>query len=129
MKVSTKALVINKDGKILGLRRSETHPHKPFQWDLPGGLVEEGEDLIEAIKREIKEETDLDVEDVSLLHAIAGKSSGGDYIITIAYRAFSKSDEVKISWEHDQFEWLSAEEFTSRETNDRTKMFIGMLNK
>jgi ADP-ribose pyrophosphatase YjhB (NUDIX family) len=129
MKVSTKALILNKDGKILGLRRSETHPTKPFQWDLPGGLVEEGEDLIESIKREIKEETALEVKDIKLLHVVAGNSSGGDYIITICYTCSSDSDEVKISWEHDQFEWLTGEEFLKRDINDRTKTFILMNNE
>ena len=126
MKVSTKALVLNKEGKYLGLRRSETHPTKPFQWDLPGGWLEEGADIVEDIKREIREETSLEVKDIRLHHVMSGESSKGDYHITICYACVADTDDVTLSWEHDQFEWLTAEEFFKRDINDRTKTFISM---
>ena len=49
-----------KDGKILLLKRSV----EPFKgcWHLVGGHVEENETLKEALKRELKEETNLDIE-------------------------------------------------------------------
>ncbi|MEM5812202.1 MAG: NUDIX domain-containing protein [Candidatus Aenigmatarchaeota archaeon] len=54
--IAVDAIVI-KDGKILLIRRKK-HPFSGF-WALPGGLVESGETLKEAIKREVHEETGL----------------------------------------------------------------------
>ncbi len=56
--------VIEKNGKILmGNKARDIGPY-PNTWRLPGGGVEEGESLEDAAKREIKEETNLDVESV-----------------------------------------------------------------
>jgi 8-oxo-dGTP diphosphatase len=57
--------VYSKNGKVLFLKRAE----EPFKgcWGLVGGQVESGETLAEALKREFKEETDLDIEVGNLL--------------------------------------------------------------
>jgi ADP-ribose pyrophosphatase YjhB (NUDIX family) len=52
--------VYSKNRRILLLKRAE-EPFKGY-WGLVGGQVESGETLAEALKREFKEETDLDIE-------------------------------------------------------------------
>ena len=57
------ALIVNKEGKIL-LAKS----HKWFDnYTLPGGHIEIGEAMEEAVKREVKEEVGLDVKVVEFL--------------------------------------------------------------
>ena len=51
------AVIVNGEGKILLHRRSDSNT-----WSLPGGEMEIGESITEAVKREVKEETNLDVE-------------------------------------------------------------------
>lgn len=55
--VSAKA-IIQKDSKILLVK--QTRPGR-YYWDLPGGKLEYGERLEETVKREVKEETGLEV--------------------------------------------------------------------
>lgn len=52
--------LVVRDGKVLVIRRGR-EPHKG-KWSLPGGGVEPGETLRDAVKREVSEETGLEVE-------------------------------------------------------------------
>lgn len=59
--------VVVQDGKALIIKRG--HEPRKGEWSLPGGRVELGESLREATRREIKEETGLDVEVGPLVEA------------------------------------------------------------
>jgi len=56
--------IINNKGEILLLNRRK-FPYAGY-WGLPGGSVEFGEHLEEAVEREIKEETNIEVKFISL---------------------------------------------------------------
>ena len=103
--ISQKAIILNEDGKVLAIRRSNTAPTRPLYWDLPGGILEEGEDKLEAIKREIKEETGLEVESISKISE--GTWHEGDYAwTTTCYLAKPKTITVTLSYEHDEYKWV-----------------------
>jgi 8-oxo-dGTP diphosphatase len=52
--------VVVKDGKALIVKRA--HEPRKGEWSLPGGRVELGEALVDAVRREIREETGLEIE-------------------------------------------------------------------
>jgi mutator protein MutT len=66
--VGVGAIVIDDEDRILLVRRS----HAPLlgQWSVPGGKVELGERLKDAVKREVREETGLSVVPLSILKAL-----------------------------------------------------------
>jgi len=60
--------IIFKKDSILLVKRA--HPPAKDIWSIPGGLVKVGETLKEAVKREVKEETNLDVEVLDLIEVV-----------------------------------------------------------
>jgi len=61
------ALVLeNHQGEILVAKRAD-HKHLGGMWEFPGGKVEEGETQFQALKREIKEEIDFDIQQAQQL--------------------------------------------------------------
>lgn len=64
-RVSSKGIIISPNNKIL-IVRIQTGCHAEGVWDLPGGGVEDNESLVDCLKREIKEETNLDLDPKSI---------------------------------------------------------------
>jgi 8-oxo-dGTP diphosphatase len=58
---SIAAAVIVKDGKILICQRKADREF-PFKWEFPGGKIEKGEETTAALRRELKEELDIEAE-------------------------------------------------------------------
>ena len=54
------AIIINSNNEILISRRSENQ-HQGNKWEFPGGKVEEGESVEQALSREIKEELGIEI--------------------------------------------------------------------
>lgn len=59
-------VIEGRDGKILLTRRPE-HVHQGGKWEFPGGKVEEGETVQQALSRELREELDIVPEELSPL--------------------------------------------------------------
>ena len=55
------AIIFDKEGRILVSQRSLNSNLYPGKWQVPGGKVEKGENCLDALKREVKEETDLEI--------------------------------------------------------------------
>ena len=61
------AIILDKQGKILVSQRALDSKVFPGKWQIPGGKVEPGEKLLTALKREVKEETNLEITIISNL--------------------------------------------------------------
>ena len=56
-------------GKVLILKRGEQETFLPGFWELPGGKLEFGEDPVQGVLREVKEEAGIDCQVVGIHHA------------------------------------------------------------
>lgn len=74
--LGVKALIKNKQGKILILHSNPKHNDKntPDHWDLPGGRLQKGDDIEKTLQREVKEEIGIEnIQIVKLLDASLSK--------------------------------------------------------
>jgi ADP-ribose pyrophosphatase YjhB (NUDIX family) len=56
--------IIEIDGEIVLIKRK----HPPFGWALPGGFVDKGETVEQAVRREMEEETNLSLKELKQFH-------------------------------------------------------------
>ncbi len=80
--------IVKKDGSVLLIHRFKNGDE---YWVVPGGGVEEGETLEEALYREMKEETNLDVKSFTCLKSIETEN-GEQYI----YQCEMSDGEIKL---------------------------------
>lgn len=112
IKVGVGVLIID-NGKVLLGHRSKTRKdtggiYEPDTWTLPGGKQEYNETFIETGKREIKEETDLDIDDLEVYGV--GESIVTDrHYITICLITNSFKGKLKVlePTKEDEWEWFS----------------------
>jgi 8-oxo-dGTP diphosphatase len=101
---------IVRDGKILVVRRARAPAHGLFS--LPGGVVEVGETLAQAVTREVREETGLTIEPVALAgfrEAIVrdARDRVERHFIILCFAARWCAGEPVLNEELDDFRWLA----------------------
>lgn len=117
------------EGKIFYLLLHYQSGH----WDFPKGNIEKGENLEDTVKREIKEETgveDIDFtsnfkETIKYFYKLKGKTI---FKTVVFFLVETKSKEIKISWEHTDFKWLSYEEALEQLTFKNAKEILQKAN-
>ncbi len=112
---------ILRDGKVLVVRRAR----KPALnlYTLPGGAVETGETLAQAVKREVREETQLEIEPVALAghrEAIVRDAQGKveRHFVIMCFAARWLSGEPALNEELDDARWLEPAELAGLKTTE-----------
>ncbi len=124
--VSQKIIILNKEGKILALKRGMTAPSRPGYWDLPGGELEYGEDPRGGIIRETLEESGIKIKitDPELIDVLSGINNLNECWVTICYVSKVGDVAVKLSFEHTEYKWISPIDFLKLQVSPKSIKFV-----
>lgn len=107
------------ENKFLVLIRNLNDKSRPGDFDIPGGSLKNGELHEEALKREVTEETSLEISNIKpiIVNSSYDKTEN-KYFIYIGYEATAKTEHVIINpEEHANYEWMTVKDFQSKAPN------------
>jgi len=109
--ITSAGFIIIKDKKILLLKSKKKH------FDFPKGHVESGEEIFQAAIRELKEETNIDIEDIKIIggpdiisYKVIEQNEIKDKNVYYYYALLISDKEIKLSKEHEYYVWVPIDE-------------------
>lgn len=113
-RIATKALIVNEKGQILILREANTYDEgtNAGRYDLPGGRLNPGEAFLDGLKREVDEETGLQIEVGKPIYVDEWRpviKGVQNQIVAIffACKLSAGTQNVRLSEDHDDYKWVS----------------------
>ncbi|MFF3211085.1 NUDIX hydrolase [Streptomyces sp. NPDC002886] len=104
--VSVAGAVVRQDGRLLAIRRADNG-----NWELPGGVLELSEPPEAGVRREVLEETGIEVE-VDELTGVYKNTTRG--IVALVFRCKPSGGTERTSAESTAVAWLTPEEVTAQ---------------
>lgn len=119
LRVGVKALLKNPEEKYLLIKRNtEKYPEIQGVWDIPGGRIEAGIGYFENLKREIREETHLDlIEEPKLLAAQDILRVPGKHVVRLTFVGAILGEPILDLEENTEYLWLTFEELKDNTFN------------
>lgn len=106
--INVTCAIIEKDGFVLVTQRSE-QMSLPLKWEFPGGKVEGEESIEDCLKREIKEELNIEINIISPLEPNLHAYPNGKEIRLIPFICEYNSGALHLA-EHADYKWLKKDE-------------------
>ncbi|WP_297636922.1 NUDIX domain-containing protein [uncultured Clostridium sp.] len=107
-KVVLKGIIL-REGRILTVRRSFQDKIGAGSWEVVGGKLEFGESVLETLSREVKEETNLEINIERPLYAKNVVIDEELQMLVVVYLCKYKKGEVMLSEEHIAYRWVDEE--------------------
>jgi phosphoglycolate phosphatase-like HAD superfamily hydrolase/ADP-ribose pyrophosphatase YjhB (NUDIX family) len=122
--VTVGALIYNTAGQVLMVR---THKWSNL-WGIPGGKIKWGEPAEAALRREIKEETDLEIDDIEFVlvqDCIHSREFYRDaHFVLLNYTCVAQPGTVRLNEEARESRWTSLEDALSMAINQPTRTLL-----
>ena len=127
-RLSCYALVRNARGEVLMLQRPAHKRRFAGLWEFPGGKMEVGEGIGEAVCREVEEEAGIHVKIGGLAGAVEMTLPKYHVIMLIfeARAAGGAGEEVTISHEHQDWRWVKFEAVAGMDLTPPVREFLGL---
>lgn len=105
-RVAVRAIITNKKNQILLLQRTDTAYYDDY-WNLPGGKVDYGDTVLKTLIKEVKEETELIVEDATFLQYLDNPPDEGSslHFVTLVFIA-NVNGTIRINGESSAYAWV-----------------------
>ena len=114
LQVGTKVFIPNSAGKFLILKRAKPYTGETFcRWDIPGGRIKPGETQLEALRREVTEETGLQLLTTKEILAVQDILHDNDkHTVRITYLGVCEATAAVVlnPEEHTDYQWATVEE-------------------
>lgn len=120
---------IFRDGRLLLVRRAN-EPGRGL-YSLPGGRVELGESLEQAVHREVDEETGLRIAIVGFaaIREVLPPAGGAGHFVVLSYAARWVSGEVRLNEELDDFRWIDPGDLGDLKTTVQLEVSIAAARR
>ena len=124
--VGVGAVIIDRYRILLEKRKNEPSKGK---WSVPGGLVELGESVEEAVVREVQEETGLEVDEPRLVDVVNYVSLGEKgaviyHYVILDYLVAVRSGKVKAASDADALRWVPFNEVEEYDLTESFRLFF-----
>ena len=108
-----KVVIINDNDEVLMLKRSGYVDKYAGEWDLPGGHIQVGEDFAVGMKREVKEETGLDIDKAIFVEKIENLEF---------YYCMYNGEPITLSHEHTSYKFFPKSDLDPNEKFEKVAL-------
>ncbi|WP_055109296.1 (deoxy)nucleoside triphosphate pyrophosphohydrolase [Paenibacillus ihumii] len=118
------AIIENELGQLLIARRKKGKSQAGL-WEFPGGKIEEGESGEDCLRRELKEEMNIEIEPYAYV-GVNDHWYGELHIRLFAWRARYAAGTIILA-DHDEYRWAEKKELESFEFAEADRMFVQLI--
>jgi mutator protein MutT len=114
--VTAGAIITNNEGRVLLLH----HRFRPGSgWGIPGGFIKRGEQPDQAVRRELREEVGLELEDLSLFKTRAFRKARQ---VEIIFRCRARGETEELNYEIKRLAWFDPRELPKELPSDQAEL-------
>lgn len=112
---TSRILLFNKLGQCLVVKRA-SYRNYPGKWDLPGGRVEQGENIKKSALRELRDETGLQLNKLPKATKLTKvtKLDGKSRLRVLFVASNVKAKKITLDEEHTKYKWTALDKILPR---------------